>query len=113
MRWTSQQYNEWLAKRGTPVVGLQNPQRQPDQRSEGEDRKLEERQSRMGFRIGIVSVRKKLVDEHDNLRTGAKPLVDAITASLGFANDNDPRLTWEYGQVLGTRCGTIVKIERL
>lgn len=59
----------------------------------------EERPEGMAFRVVLVSHRKRLLDEHDNLRHGMKPLVDAITETLGFKSDADPRLTWEYAQV--------------
>lgn len=68
----------------------------------------------MGYRISIISFRKKLVDEHDNLRMGCKPLVDAITRSLGFSSDDNPRLHWEYQQCKTEgRLGTLVKIEAI
>lgn len=111
-RWTEADYEQWKQKRSA-VAGLQDPKREPDQRSKIQDRQLEKGPKRMAIRVSIISVRKRFVDEHDNLRTGAKPLVDAITTSLGFTSDNDPRLHWEYGQVLGTKAGTIVKIEAI
>ncbi len=95
------------------VAGLQNPQRQPNQRSQGEDRQLEKSTRGVGYRITLVSLRSKLVDAHDNLRTGCKPLVDALTASLGFASDDNPRLEWMYAQAVCANEGTIVKIEEV
>lgn len=95
------------------VAGIPDPERQSRERCEGQDCQLEAGSRGVGYRVTIVSVRKRTVDAHDNLRTGAKPLVDAITRSLGFHSDDDPRLVWEYGQVLGTRGGTIVKIEQI
>lgn len=92
---------------------LQNPIRKQDQRRKVEDSKLEKCTPSLAVRVSILSLRRRKVDEHDNLRTGAKPLVDAITASLGLLGDDDPRVEWEYGQVITSgQEGTIVKIER-
>ena len=62
-------------------------------------------------RVTIVAVRKRLLDSHDNAKSACKSLVDAISASLGIA-DNDPRVAWEISQVetKGSE-GTMVKIE--
>lgn len=100
-----------LRANGYPVAGLQDPKREPDQRREGQDHQLDKSTSGVGYRIAIISLRRRLADGHDNLRTGAKPLVDAITKTLGFASDDNPRLTWEYGQIVSGSEGTIVKIE--
>lgn len=91
--------------------GLQNPKRQQRQRGPGEDKALEGVPPGVGFCITIIRVCKRMVDHHDNLRTGAKPLVDAITATLGFAADSDKRLEWRYDQLIGDREGTIVRID--
>lgn len=63
--------------------------------------------------VTIVRCGAKTLDD-DNLRTGAKPLRDAIATTLGI-DDGDPRVKWEYGQVAGTegQQGTIVRIERI
>jgi hypothetical protein len=52
-----------------------------------------------------------LYDDHDNLRSSLKPLVDAIAATLGLP-DKDPRLRWEYSQA-GTdgEPGVVVTVE--
>ena len=39
----------------------------------------------------------RLLDEHDNLRSSFKHIVDAIAAHCGKP-DNDPAFTWEYRQ---------------
>lgn len=99
-----------------PVVGaVQNPQRPPvPKRSQSQNRGLESGESCVGYRVGIVSVRRRRTDDHDHLRSGARPLVDAITRTLGFRSDDDPRLHWEYCQMLteGDE-GTIVRITHL
>lgn len=41
------------------------------------------------------------LDGHDNLRGALKAVVDQITLHLGLTNDNDPRVTWLYGQAKG------------
>lgn len=108
--------SESYRKRNPHLFGamgaVENPKRKPSQRGEGENRKSDCCDSGLAFRVCIISCRRRLVDEHDNLRTGAKPLVDAIAKTLGFADDADPRLHWEYAQVLTTgQQGVIVKIE--
>lgn len=77
----------------------QNPKRQPG------------REGGVVYRVTLVSYRRRLLDAHDNLRHGLKPLVDAIAASLKL-DDADKRIEWEYGQVQskGTT-GVAVKIE--
>ncbi len=96
-----------------PLARLEKSERKSDKRGESKDSSLERSKDGVGFRITLLMVRKRLVDGHDNLRWGAKPLVDAITASLGFRDDADPRLAWDYHQVKSDgRQGTIVKIER-
>lgn len=51
--------------------------------------------------------------DSDNLQGSLKPCRDAIAVTIGI-DDGDPRLRWEYAQVV-TRGeeGVIVKIERL
>lgn len=96
------------------VGAVANPERKRDQRSSGKDQELGRRPSGLEYCVTIVSFRRKRVDGHDNLRTGAKPLVDRITETLGFASDDDPRLHWEYQQVITTgQEGTIVKIDEV
>lgn len=95
---------------GAPVARLPNPERQPNKRSQSQDCQLDKSTRGVGYRITLISLRRKLVDGHDNLRTGAKPIVDCITRSLGFASDDNPRLQWEYAQVISDRPGTIVRI---
>lgn len=96
-----------------PVGGLSNPKRQPNQRSQSEDRQLDKSREGVAYCVTIISLRRKLVDGHDNLRSGAKSLVDQITRSLGFASDDNPRLSWQYGQLrTDGEQGTAVVIER-
>lgn len=96
-----------------PVAGLQDPKRESDQRGKDEASELEAGQEGFRYRVLIISIRRKLVDQHDNLRTGAKPLVDRITERLGFASDDSPRLEWCYHQIVGKPVGTVVLIQRV
>ena len=66
---------------------------------------------RVAVRVHLVQLRRRLLDAHDNLAFAAKPLVDAIAASLGV-DDADPRIRWEYAQAK-TRGqeGVIVRME--
>lgn len=98
------------AKRSV-VHSLADPQRKPYERSALQDQVMAGSQDCLGFRVAIISLRKRMVDGHDNLRTGAKPLVDRITEWLGFKSDNDPRLEWDYHQIIVSgQPGTVVQI---
>lgn len=96
------------------VGAVPDTERQHHQGSEGFDSRMASGKDGVGYRITIISVRRKLCDAHDNLRTGAKALVDRITETLGFKSDDDPLLTWEYQQFKTEgQQGTIVKIEAI
>jgi hypothetical protein len=94
------------------LAPLSHPVRQPDKRSQSENRGVEKGKGGVGYSVAIISCRERLCDEHDNLRTGAKPLVDSITESLGLKDDADKRISWEYGQVKSGNEGTIVRITK-
>ncbi len=53
------------------------------------------------MRITVTRIAPRKLDEHDNLRTALKSVVDGITEGLGFARDDDPRIVWEYRQSRG------------
>lgn len=96
-----------------PLAELDCAKRERNERSEGENSGVESVSKSVAYRITLISIRKRLVDAHDNLRTGHKPLVDRITQWLKFASDSDPRLEWNYEQFTTRgRPGTIVLIER-
>lgn len=61
--------------------------------------------------VTLIAVRKGKLDD-DNAIASCKHLRDCIARTLGV-DDADPRVRWEYGQVIGTRRGTIVKVEVL
>jgi hypothetical protein len=86
----------------------------PHQRSPREDCRMDSPAPGLGYRITLTQFRRKLMDGHDNLAYSAKPLVDQITTWLGYTNDADHGLHWEYGQqqTLGEE-GMIVKIQSL
>lgn len=97
--------------RNCPVGSVEDPERKRDERGKKEDQGVERCPPGVGYCVTIISLRRELVDGHDNLRWGAKPLVDRITETLGFASDDDPKLTWEYGQLKTEGVeGTIVRI---
>lgn len=83
------------------VGGLQAKEPKPNQRSQGQDCQLEQGQESVGYRIKLIVVSRRRMDAHDNLRSSLKPIVDQITASLGFASDDDPALKWSYSQITG------------
>ncbi len=72
-----------------------------------------ERPKGVGYRVHIISVRAKLLDE-DNFITGAKFLRDAIAETLGLDDASGAGIEFEYAQCL-TRGeqGSIVRIEML
>jgi hypothetical protein len=51
--------------------------------------------------VTLVRVGVRPLDEHDNLRSALKGVVDSIADRLGVP-DNDPRIEWRYGQAKGT-----------
>lgn len=94
------------------ILAVGGQKSEPVRRGKGEDRGVEKVRTRLAYRITIVSMRRRLVDEHDNLRAAYKPLVDRITTALRFFTDSDPRLEWNYSQVvIRGRPGTIVQID--
>lgn len=54
-------------------------------------------------------MRKRLADEHDNLRIGFKSMIDSIAGWLGL-DDADGRVQWEIRQIQGRKEGTIVVV---
>lgn len=96
------------------VGGVEAKKPKSNQRSEGQNSQLESRPPSLGYRVTLVQCRRRMLDSHDNMRTAVKPLVDAITETLGFKSDDDPRLKWEYGQceTRGSE-GVIVRVEEL
>ena len=45
----------------------------------------------------------KGLDEHDNLPSALKNVIDGVADALGLKNDRDPRVTWIIGQRQGPR----------
>jgi hypothetical protein len=91
--------NPELWNSGPVVARLRSEKPQSDQRSESQDRKLEQGKESFSYRITISVFRKRLLDNHDNARSALKPIVDLITTTLGFASDDCPELEWEYHQI--------------
>jgi hypothetical protein len=86
------------------AVGKVRRTRQPGKpRRAGEDPKC----ARVIVRITCYL--KRLLDGHDNLRIGLKPLVDAIAETICI-DDADGRIVWEYGQqkTAGEPCVAVV-----
>jgi hypothetical protein len=97
-----------------PVAGLQPQKPKPDKRGKKQNSQLEGSEERRGFRIQLICVRRRLLDEHDNLRASLKAVVDRITYRLGFDDDADPLLHWSYGQTRTMEHeGVVVLIEPL
>jgi hypothetical protein len=51
------------------------------------------------------------LDEHDNLRSALKKIVDGIADALGLASDRTPLVQWEYAQRRGKPKETAVLVE--
>lgn len=60
--------------------------------------------------VRLVRLSAGRLDEHDNLRSALKPIVDGCADRLGV-KDNDPRIRWEYAQERVPRGTYGVRIE--
>jgi len=60
--------------------------------------------------VTLTRIGKRLLDEHDNLPSSFKPLVDGIADRLGIA-DNDPRIKWRYAQHRGSPYAVKIDVE--
>ena len=47
--------------------------------------------------VVLTRIAPRALDSHDNLRSACKASADGIADALGI-KDNDPRVTWRYGQ---------------
>ena len=84
-----------------------------DGRREAQDSGVEGGAAGMEYRVTLTTFRRRTLDNHDNARAAMKPVVDLVTAFLGFKTDDHPRLYWEYHQVKTSgRVGTLVLVER-
>jgi len=93
------------------AVEAHRPEHAPLQALEQSVQKPKSRKSRVEVRITLVQFRHRLLDGHDNLAYAAKPLTDAIAASLGV-DDGDKRLHWHHEQLQTQGCeGVAVKID--
>lgn len=92
---------------GSPRLGGSGGGKAATQGNRGRYRR--QRTAKPIVRVLIVAVRRTLGDEEDNLRSGFKPLIDAIAAWLGL-DDSDGRIKWEIRQVQGGPPGTFVAV---
>ena len=90
---------EALDSNGIIVAGLRPQKPVSCERGEGADRGVEESQDSIRFCITLTVFRKRELDAHDKAPFALRPLVDRITECLGFSDDSDPRLEWNYRQV--------------
>lgn len=96
---------------GVGAVVTSQHQPHPGRALEQNSQRQQGRKSGVVYRVTLVSYRRRLVDAHDNLRHGFKPLTDSIAASLNL-DDADKRIQWEFGQVKSSgKSGVAVKIE--
>lgn len=61
--------------------------------------------------ITCISLRKKLLDAHDNKASSFKALTDQIAFELGM-DDADPRIEWKFEQLTSLVEGTLVVFSR-
>ena len=94
-----------------PVRAVQAKVTKPDQGSEGQNPELEAGETGVEkFRVTLIVLSKRRMDSHDNLPFSLKPIVDAITQSLGCHDDS--KIEWEYAQAITSgQQGVVVKIE--
>ncbi len=96
-----------------PLGPVETGKPKQGERGESADSKLVESPPSVGYCVTLIVCGRRRMDQHDNLRAACKPLVDAITKSLGFASDDTPLLEWRYDQITGPgQTGCIVKIEK-
>jgi hypothetical protein len=58
------------------------------------------RDAKMAHVIKLTRVSPRKLDD-DNLRGALKAIRDGVASALGFRDDSDPTLTWEYAQEKG------------
>lgn len=61
-------------------------------------------------RVKVTRIAPRALDAHDNLRASLKAVVDGIADWLK-SKDNDPRITWDYGQERGKPRQYAVRVE--
>ena len=69
-----------------------------NQRNQIEDRRMEQGKAGVRYRVVFVVLRRRLLDSHDNARFALKPLCDIVALALGFDDDSDEKITFEYHQ---------------
>lgn len=109
--WTQDQYNEWLSKKLPRVGALENPQH-PKSTPALERHSTSKQSGKNGveYLVSIIGFRHRILDS-DNFTSGAKPLRDAISETIGI-DDGSERIRFEYDQVHTTgEEGVLVKIE--
>lgn len=96
---------------GSNLGALDRDQRKPSQVSplDRGHATRQSRKNRLGICVEITAFRRRLLD-NDNLIAGCKALRDAIAHSLGL-DDGDPRIDWQYRQVVTSQePGTLVRV---
>lgn len=95
-------------------IGLCPERPESNQRSQSKDSSMEQGEASVCYHIVFTVFRRHLLDDHDNARSALKPLCDLVGQSLGFDDDSDERLTFEYHQ-LKTKgaIGTLIVISKL
>lgn|GEM_PF-5167267 len=97
-----------------PLAGVRTPKPKSNERGEGEDRRVEASASSVRRCVVLTTYRPRLLDSHDNARQALKPIVDALVEKLGFSNDADERITYEYHQIKSnTIQGTHILIKEI
>ena len=139
--WTPDQYRDWMTRRlaseqrarermqnhASESIKRRNPEffngdmgsvatRRPERNKvsalDGGGKERRQRKGSVVILVSIIALRRRLLDE-DSAIFAAKPLRDAIAASLGL-DDEDARIAWQYSQqITRGEQGVIVRIEAL
>ncbi len=115
MRWTPEQYNEWLQKRAYAVGAVDRGQRKQDPQPALERKPQAQHKSASGlaYRVQIISCRNRLCDGDNSGSGGNKALRDAIADWL-LIDDGSSQIQFEYAQLhTSGEEGTIVRIQKL
>ena len=64
-----------------------------------------------GIIVTLTRFAPRLLDAHDNLRSGFKGVADQIATELGL-DDKDPRIEWIYRQAKASKYSAQIRIEQ-
>lgn len=95
-------------------AGVRAEKPKSDKWREGEDRGMENRKTSVHHRVTFTVLRRRLLDRDDNANSACKALRDLVALSLGFKDDSDPKISFNYSQAKSaTDLGTLITIEEI